>query len=114
MSLLPCPGDRIRLVRMEVDPDPIEPGSEGTVREVNLLTFSDSQLWVDWDNGRSLSLLVGVDEWEIIGLDGPDYIHLLTNSGDGGATKCGMVLRNPENVPSYSVLRSEVTCPRCQ
>lgn len=56
-------GDRVRLVRMDDDPDPIPVGSTGTVSFVN---FDTQQAWVEWDNGRSLALVLGKDEVEIL------------------------------------------------
>ena len=58
------PGDRIRLVHMPDDPDPIPAGSEGVV--TNVTNGPLAQITVDWDNGRSLSLIPGVDRFEII------------------------------------------------
>ena len=59
-------GDRIRLVSMTNDPDPIEPGAEGTV-ELPPGRFQDAwQVVVKWDNGRSLSLVVPPDVAEKI------------------------------------------------
>lgn len=64
---LALPGDRIRLINMPNDPNPIESGATGTVKEVNSVQmFGEDQLIVDWDNGRSLGLLVGEDEFEVI------------------------------------------------
>lgn len=60
----PCPvaiGSRIRLVRMSDDPLPIEPGACGQVTGGN-----GAQIWVDWDDGRSLMLLPDVDQWEVV------------------------------------------------
>lgn len=57
----PCPvpvGTRIALMSMHDDPDPVGVGTEGTVTGGN-----GAQMYVDWDNGRSLILLVGVDQW---------------------------------------------------
>lgn len=53
-------GDRIRLVSMPQDPDPIPIGSLGTVVAVR-----DQREWtqvdVDWDNGRTLMLTIPDD-----------------------------------------------------
>lgn len=57
------PGDRIAMVHQE-DHDPIEPGSEGTVTRVVDLRFMTpvcTQVEVDWDSGRSLSVLLPQD-----------------------------------------------------
>ena len=64
---LALPGDRIRLIKMNNDPNPIESGATGTVKEVNSIQmFGEDQLVVDWDNGRGLNLIVGEDEFEVI------------------------------------------------
>jgi len=57
-------GDRVRLVSMADDPDPIPAGATGTVARV--YPHSDwTQVDVDWDNGRSLMLSIPPDEIEI-------------------------------------------------
>ena len=64
---LALPGDRIRLIKMTNDPEPIEPSTTGTVKKVGTVyMFGEDHLDVQWDNGRSLSLLVGTDEFEVI------------------------------------------------
>jgi hypothetical protein len=57
-------GGRVRLIHMPSDPDPIRPGATGTVIAVCGGDFP--QIQVQWDNGRSLALLPGVDDFEII------------------------------------------------
>jgi hypothetical protein len=54
-------GKRIKLISMDNDPNPIEPGSEGEV-----LLADKMQIIVKWDNGRSLSLIPGVDKYQIL------------------------------------------------
>ena len=55
-------GRRIRLIQMNDDPHPVQPGAEGTI------TGSDDlgNIHVKWDDGRTLSVIPGVDEYEII------------------------------------------------
>lgn len=66
MTHVPCVGDRIRLIAMPQDPDPIPTGSLGTVVAVH--RHSDwSQIDVDWDNGRALMLSLPDDVIEILG-----------------------------------------------
>ena len=56
-------GDRIRLVRMCADdPDPIPPGSEGTVARPPTFFQNAWDVSVNWDNGRSLGLVVPPDQ----------------------------------------------------
>ena len=53
------PGTRIVLSRMNDPFSPVEPGTRGTVRYVD----DAGQVGVAWDNGRSLSLIPGVDSF---------------------------------------------------
>lgn len=62
-------GDRIRLVDMPNDPDPIPAGSLGTVKLVTDLHFRrepEVQLLVKWDNGRNLSCICPPDVVEVL------------------------------------------------
>jgi hypothetical protein len=61
----PHPGDRIRLLAMTDDPDPIPPGTTGTVTAVRQ-HGTWSQVDVAWDNGRKLMLVVPPDQLEVI------------------------------------------------
>jgi hypothetical protein len=58
-------GDRIKLKAMPEDPDPIPAGSLGTVIAVEGGSFP--QIDMKWDCHRSLSLIPGVDVFEIFG-----------------------------------------------
>lgn len=55
------PGMRVVLDQMGADPNPIPAGMEGTVVEVDGL----GTIHVDWDNGRRLGLLLGVDTYHL-------------------------------------------------
>ena len=57
-------GDRIRLLSMPDDPDPIPAGSTGTIESVTVGPFG--QVWVRWDSSRTLALIPGVDRFEVI------------------------------------------------
>lgn len=84
---LPEKGDRIRLIEMPHDPTPVPPGTLGTVTEVVVFpepiaaSYSiweghrpvetqlpapdiEAQLWVEWDNGSTLNLMLPGDRWE--------------------------------------------------
>lgn len=64
MKALPKKGDRVVVTGvMEDEPDPIEPGTMGTVTGTSVSTVA-SQIFVDWDNGRTLILLAD-DPWEL-------------------------------------------------
>ena len=62
-------GDRIRLVAMRDDPDPIQIGEVGTVtacRRNGSGQDAWNQIDVAWDNGRTLMLVSPPDEFEIV------------------------------------------------
>ena len=65
----PQPDDRIRLVAMPDDPDPVPPATTGTVTAVHPHGSGRDQ-WlqveVDWDNGRKLMLTVPPDRFEVL------------------------------------------------
>ena len=69
MTNNPRVGDRIRLVSMRDDPDPIPVGQAGTVAGV-YRHDDESDMWfqidVDWDNGRALMLVSPPDRFEVI------------------------------------------------
>ena len=54
-------GKRIKMIFME-DPDPINPGEEGTIIKLD----GAGQIQVKWDNGRNLSVIHGEDKYEIM------------------------------------------------
>ncbi|MFM2094106.1 MAG: hypothetical protein RIS70_1230 [Planctomycetota bacterium] len=72
MNPVPKRGDRIRLVAMNDDPDPIPMGLTGTVASVSRHGSGDDawfQVDVSWDNGRTLMLVSPPDAFEIIAGD---------------------------------------------
>ncbi|MFP1155382.1 DUF4314 domain-containing protein [Mycobacterium sherrisii] len=59
------PGDRVQITGvMPSDPDPLPVGTTGTVMRV---LDSAKQADVEWDNGRTLLLLLDVDPFVVIG-----------------------------------------------
>jgi hypothetical protein len=69
MNTLPRPGDRIRLLAMHDDPDPIPVGQIGTVVGVTRHGSGQDewfQIDVSWDNGRTLMLVSPPDVFQII------------------------------------------------
>lgn len=63
-------GDRVKLVFMPNDPNPVPEGTEGTVIDVQQMDWGHdkwSQVAIAWDNGRSLSCCCPPDHLEIIG-----------------------------------------------
>jgi hypothetical protein len=56
------PGDRVILAFMGDDPDPIAPGSLGTVADIEpCVRDNEVQVFVKWDNGRALSCICPPD-----------------------------------------------------
>jgi Domain of unknown function (DUF4314) len=58
-------GDRIRLISMVDDPDPIPVGALGTVLDI-FQRDGWLQVDVDWDNGRALMLTIPPDVVEVL------------------------------------------------
>lgn len=54
-------GMRVKLINMIDDPNPIPSGTEGTISLIDHAGI----IHVDWDNGRRLGLIPGVDEYEL-------------------------------------------------
>jgi hypothetical protein len=60
-------GDRVELISMPSDPDPVPPGTQGTVDWVgdpNMFGDNTQQIGVAWDNGRSLIMIKGIDRFK--------------------------------------------------
>ena len=56
-------GDRVKLLAMPNDGHPVEVGIEGTCTGVSKTPW-EKVYEMQWDDGRTLSLLVGTDRWE--------------------------------------------------
>lgn len=55
-------GMRIRMVSMTDDPNPIAPGTEGTIRLIDGMGI----IHVKWDDGRTLGVIPGVDHYQLV------------------------------------------------
>ena len=56
-------GDRIKIVEMDDGLTNLKKGSKGTVKNID----SDQDLiWVNWDNGEKIALIVGIDKYKVI------------------------------------------------
>ena len=53
-------GKRIRLIQMKDDPFPVENGTYGTI-----VNYGSNVINVEWDNGRTLGVIIDLDEFEI-------------------------------------------------
>ncbi len=89
MNTMPQPGDRIRLLEMRDDPNPVPTGEIGTVVGVfSHGTGKDTwhQVEVAWDNGRSLMLTLPPDCFEILPEVPMAVDTKIDNSTNGDAT----------------------------
>jgi hypothetical protein len=65
---MPMIGDIIEMVNMPDDPNPIPPGTKGEVTGYTTVggPFNEDHMDVNWENGRNLSVIVGVDEIKVV------------------------------------------------
>ena len=54
-------GTRIRCIHMDDPWNPVKPGTVGTFKSIDDM----AQLHVAWDNGRTLALCYGIDEFSV-------------------------------------------------
>ena len=78
------PGTRLELISMGKDPDPVPPGTRGTVERVN--SYGDIEM--SWDNGRSLSLIPGEDSFRKLTMEELEAEQDLTAEQDTGGMQC--------------------------
>lgn len=93
-------GDRIELVSMGDDPDPIEPGTKGTVNWIGAPFQGHDQIGVKWDDGRTLGLTVPPDRYRKLSegtmtefeaslkqvfAESPSFLDYWADQGSGGA-----------------------------
>ena len=74
------PGTRLELISMGKDPDPVPPGTRGTVERVN--SYGDIEM--SWDNGRTLSLIPGEDSFRKLTMEELEAEQELTAEHDTG------------------------------
>jgi len=56
-------GDRVELLEMEDSFTNLQKGDKGTITEIE----EDQELiWVKWDNGEKLALLIGIDKYRVV------------------------------------------------
>lgn len=56
-------GDRIELILMNDTWTNLKPGDKGTVKKID---ENQELIWVDWDNGEMLALLVDFDKFKVL------------------------------------------------
>jgi len=56
-------GDRVELIETDDTFTKLEKGSKGTIFKIE---EDQDLIWVDWDNGEKLALLMGIDKFKII------------------------------------------------
>ena len=74
------PGTRLELISMGKDPDPVPPGTRGTVERVN--SYGDIEM--SWDNGRSLSLIPGEDSFRKLTMEELEAEQELASEQEAG------------------------------
>jgi hypothetical protein len=76
-------GMRIKLIAMHEDPDPVPSGTIGVVTSVT--TWNETIIGVKWENGRTLNIITGVDDYELLTSreESDDTMDRLKNIGEG-------------------------------
>jgi hypothetical protein len=62
-------GDRVEMISMPDDPNPIEAGTQGIIEYINpvdLGTEKFTQIGVKWDSGRTLMVVIPPDQIRVI------------------------------------------------
>ena len=87
-------GDRVEMISMPEDPNPIEAGTKGTICSINKVDFGRekfTQISVKWDSGRTLMVVIAyfdednncdVTETEMIKAGEEDEVVILGDHGE--------------------------------
>lgn len=86
-------GMRVRLVSMVDDPNPVAPGTEGTIRLVDGMGV----IHVKWDDGRTLGLIPGVDDY-VLQPAINDFFDKMNESSSGGPEIKSAIKKTPSVV----------------
>lgn len=102
-------GMRIRMVSMVDDPNPIASGEEGTIRLIDGMGY----IHVQWDNGRLLGVIPGVDQYELVEPDHTEIFKDLNETGSGSSEIKIAIKKTPtvvkKSMPSMSAVKSTKT-----
>lgn len=102
-------GMRIRMVSMMDDPNPIASGEEGTIRLIDGMGV----IHVNWDNGRTLGVIPGVDQYELVEPDHTEIFKDLNEAGSGSSDIKTSIKKTPtvvkKSMPSMSAVKSTKT-----
>ena len=56
-------GDRVELIFINDTWTELEPGDKGTISKIDKI---EELIWVNWDNGERLALIMGFDKYRIL------------------------------------------------
>ena len=56
-------GDRVQLEFINDTWTNLKPGDKGTIYKID---ENQELIWIDWDNGEQLALLIGIDKFKVI------------------------------------------------
>ncbi len=60
-------GDTVELVKMGDDPNPVKEGTKGVVTSIHELHYwKQTQVWVDWEDGRNLAVILPEDQIKVV------------------------------------------------
>ena len=56
-------GDRVELIHMDDSLTDLKPGDRGTIYKIDK---TEELIWVYWDKGEQLALIIGYDKYKIV------------------------------------------------
>ena len=56
-------GDRVELIEMDDTWTNLKTGDRGTVFKID---ENQELIWINWDNGEQLALLIGIDKFKVV------------------------------------------------
>ena len=96
-------GSRIQLKEMNDPYHPVEPGTMGTLRWIDDM----GQFHVNWDNGRTLALIIGEDRFTVIPPAPQELKFYMPLTGDFYGYGNELIAADHEELTPYGLIRQQ-------